>query len=352
MSDKSAIEWTDATWNPTIGCTRVSAGCEHCYAEKRAYRNAVMGNADYQGLTRKHADGSVNWTGEVRMLTERLEQPLHWRTPRRVFVDSMSDLFHEQVPPDFIARAFGVMGACWKHTFQILTKRPERMRALLRNPFWQGQVYHFAHEHLGEAITAFELPLPNVWLGVSVEDQPAADERIPLLLDTPATVRFLSCEPLLGPLELRGWLSPDIMLCPSLGGITAAELHESENARALVQLGKAAMTTAFPQAAFIDWVIVGGESGGPIERQLVERFHVEPEQAIEGQRTWWDPRWPEALSWVRSIRDQCQAAGVAFFFKQWGGPTPKAGGRLLDGRAWDEFPTILPNAVAAAGVIR
>ena len=276
------------TWNPTIGCTRVSAGCEHCYAEKRAYRNAAMGNADYAGLTRKHADGSINWTGEVRMLAKRLEQPLRWKAPRRIFVDSMSDLFHESVSDAFIADVINIMVRCPQHTFQILTKRPERMQRLLSNLAHNSAILHIPF-----------WPLPNVWLGVSVEDQAAADERIPLLLDTPAAVRFLSCEPLLGPLDLTTpWYR-----------LSQGNIH---------------------------WVIAGGESG-PGGRWLVEPFRVEQDQAIDGQRTWWEPK-PAAIDWVRSIRDQCQAADVPFFFKQWGGPTPKAGGRLLAGREWNEFP--------------
>lgn len=193
MSATSAIEWTDRTWNPTVGCTRVSAGCEHCYAEQLAARLDAMGQANYTGLTRRHADGSVGWTGTVRMLPDRLREPVGWKRPQRVFVNSMSDLFHDEVPTEFIEDVFAVMAACPQHTFQLLTKRPERML---------DAVWLLTEEH-----SERPWPLPNVWLGVSVEDQSAAEARIPVLMETPARVRFLSCEPLLGEIKLR-W-TPD-----------------------------------------------------------------------------------------------------------------------------------------------
>ena len=333
MSGASRIEWTDRVWNPTVGCTRVSAGCEHCYAEVFAHRLGAMGRPEYHGLTSKHADGSVTWTGQPRMLSERIKDPLRWKKPQRVFVNSMSDLFHESVTDEFIESVFGLMAVAQQHTFQVLTKRPERIldwfnkrhglesvaqavagAAENRTPRWviwdaRGQVKEKYYGELGAKASRSETfklrqpwpgwPLPNVWLGVSVEDQAAADERIPLLLDTPAAVRFLSCEPLLGPLDLTTpWYR-----------LSQGNIH---------------------------WVIAGGESG-PGGRWLVEPFRVEQDQAIDGQRTWWEPK-PAAIDWVRSIRDQCQAADVPFFFKQWGGPTPKAGGRLLAGREWNEFP--------------
>ncbi len=230
----TTIEWTDQTWNPVDGCDKVSPGCDHCYAEAIATRFAG-GKAYPNGF-------------KVTLHPERLSHPLHWRKPRRVFVNSMSDLFHDQIPDEFIADIWDVMGAAPQHTFQILTKRPARMRSLLKH--W--------------------LTLPNVWLGVSAENQRWADIRIPTLAETPAAIRFISAEPLLGPINLTDHL-------PGL-----------------------------------DWVIAGGESGR----------HARPMH----------PDWP------RSIRDQCQAAGVAFLFKQWGGRTPKAGGRDLDGRTWDQYP--------------
>lgn len=243
MSDRSAIEWTEATWNPTTGCDRVSSGCDNCYALTLAKRLKAMGSVKYQ------SDGDPRTSGPgfgVAMHEDSLITPLRWRQPRVVFVNSMSDLFHAKVPTDFVRRVFDVMAATPRHTYQILTKRSLRLSRL-----------------------APQLPWPsNVWMGVSVEDDSQVD-RVNHLRNVPATVRFVSAEPLLGPLE----------------GI---------------------------DLACIDWLIAGGESGR-------------------------DAR-PVDPAWVRALRDRCLAAGVAFFFKQWGGRTPKAGGRLLDGRTWDEAP--------------
>jgi protein gp37 len=186
MMSKSNIQWTDDTWNPTTGCTRVSAGCDHCYAFLSHDRRHI---AWKRGWETAPAQYHLPFS-RVQLLEDRLYgklSPLRKRQPRRYFVDSMSDLFHEDVPDDYLRRVFEVMRQARRHTFQILTKRPERMRDWTR-----------AHQ---------PEPLPNVWLGTSVEDQAAADTRIPLLLDTPAAVRFLSCEPLLGPVDLDPWLS-------------------------------------------------------------------------------------------------------------------------------------------------
>lgn len=234
MGDKSAIEWTDATWNPVTGCTPISAGCDHCYAKTLSERLQLMG-------VEKYKNGF-----DVTLHPDVLTQPLRWKTPRRVFVNSMSDLFHARVPKSYVAQVWDVMRACPQHTFQILTKRPERMaRWTVNNP-----------------------APSNVWLGTSVEDQ-RVTTRIDRLRDCRSPIRFLSCEPLIGP----------------LGSIDLAN---------------------------IDWVIVGGESGS-------------------GHR-------PISSEWVRELRDLCLRDGVAFFFKQWGGATPKAGGRTLDDQVWDEFP--------------
>jgi protein gp37 len=255
----TAIEWTDTTWNPVTGCDRVSPGCDNCYAMTLAKRLKGMGQANYQH------DGDPRTSGPGFGLTlhpDALDKPLHWRKPRRVFVNSMSDLFHPDVPVDFIADVWAVMQATPQHTYQILTKRPQRMaRVVANNIEWN--------------------PLPNVWLGTSVENQRYADLRIPHLLATPAAVRFLSIEPLLGSVNLHDVFAP-------LDIHARWSLHD------------------------IDWCIVGGESG-------------------RGAR----PMDPE---WARSLRDQCEAAAVPFFFKQWGGRTPKAGGRDLDGRTWSEYP--------------
>jgi protein gp37 len=226
----SKIEWTDRTWNPTTGCSKVSAGCKYCYAEI---------------LTQRFTNHFVNGF-QFTLHEDRLEQPLHWRKPNRIFVNSMSDLFHEDMPLEFLHRVFAVMRQCPQHIFQILTKRHERLLELSPLLEWSE----------------------NIWMGVSVENQEYA-HRVDYLRRVPAHVRFLSCEPLIGALEL------------DLTGI--------------------------------HWVITGGESGA-------------------GHR-------PISADWVRAIRDQCLESGVAFFHKQWGGLTPKSGGRELDGVLWDDMPS-------------
>jgi protein gp37 len=279
------IEWATKTWNPVTGCDRVSEGCDHCYALTLAKRLKAMGNPRYQ------VDGGAR-SGPgfgVTLHPDKLGEPFGMRKPERIFVNSMSDLFHEDVPDEFIASVFRTMNLARRHQFLILTKRPGRMQVLLRDwshPATDGPVY-------------IPEPLSNVWLGVSVENQKWADVRIPHLLRTPAAVRFLSCEPLLGPVDLGRWL---------LDGQTGADAHREQ-----------ALVPALRATAPIDWVIVGGESGPGDEKR---------------------PRIELDLDWARSLRDQCVDAGVPFFFKQVGGPTPKSGGRLLDGRTWDEVPTV------------
>ncbi len=240
----TSIEWTDATWNPTTGCDRVSPGCDNCYALTLAKRLKAMGQPKYQ------VDGDPRTSGPgfaLQLHPDTLDVPERWRKPRRVFVNSMSDLFHPDVPVDFIRRVLEVCAETPRHTYQILTKRAKRL-----------------------ANVAPDLPWPeNLWVGVSVEQQRYAF-RCSYLAQVPAALRFVSAEPLLGPVSLP-----------------------------LSEIG---------------WVIVGGESG-------------------HGAR-------PCNADWVREIRDDCVNAGVPFFFKQWGGTTPKAGGRLLDGRTWDQEPAI------------
>jgi protein gp37 len=238
MSDQSKIEWTDATWNPVTGCSKVSPGCAHCYAETLSLRFGWS----------KRPWTPENASENVVLHPERLQLPRRWRGSRRVFVNSMSDLFHELVPDQYIRDVFEVMASCRQHQFQTLTKRPERLAAL-----------------------APSLPWPeNIWIGVTIENDRWV-QRADFLRTVPAAVRFISAEPLLGPL-------------PSL------------------------------DLTGIDWLIAGGESGNC-------------------------PRRPEA-SWFRDLRDRCEEEGVAFFFKQWGGRTPKANGRLLDGRTWDDYPQV------------
>jgi protein gp37 len=309
MSANSTIEWTDATWNPVRGCSRVSEGCRNCYAEGIAVRFSGPG-MPFEGLAVRTTQGP-KWTGKVRTVPELLELPLRWRKPRRIFVNSMSDLFHEDVPDEFIDLVFKTMWNAPKHTFQVLTKRPKRMLRYLSRFAPDGDGYVTRNGvNVNKRPAGSPLffdnkwPLPNVWLGVSVEDQAAAYERIPLLLQTPSAVRFLSVEPLLGQVHL-----------PHYGKGRFADGSDGWG------LG-------------VDWVICGGESG-------------------PGAR----PMHPD---WARSLRDQCQAASVPFFFKQWGewsapeledSSVPraaaestmyrigkKAAGRLLDGRTWDEFP--------------
>lgn len=245
MGTNSRIEWTEATWNPVAGCSIVSPGCTNCYAMRMAERLELMGQAKYRGLTRR-SGGRPKWNGHVRVDEDALAIPYAWKTGRMIFVNSMSDLFHEDVPVEFIIRVFKAMKECRQHTFQVLTKRSERLCEVANDLVWPE----------------------NVWMGVSVENHEYTT-RIDDLRRTPAAVKFLSLEPLIGDV---GTLN--------LSGI--------------------------------DWAIAGGESG-PGARPM-------------------DP------AWVRSIRDQCVAADVAFHFKQWGGVNKKRTGRVLDGRTWDEFP--------------
>lgn len=288
MSDSTKIEWSDATWNPVTGCTKVSPGCEHCYAETMYER--------------------FNGKGSFATVTthpERLEKPLSWRKPRKVFVNSMSDLFHDDVPDEFIAKVFAIMADCPRHTFQILTKRHARMRSLLTR-FLTDRLVNAVSWDMGRGtVEDSRWPLPNVWLGVSVEDQKWANIRIPALLDTPAAVRWISAEPLLRPVDLHAyWLHGE----PAWG----PEYPEPSS------------PTGMPVQDLIrkprlDWVVVGGESG-PGARPM-------------------DP------DWAREIRDRCVEADVPFLFKQFGahdvdGKRVGKGraGRELDGRTWDQYP--------------
>lgn len=257
MAEFSAIEWTDSTWNPVTGCTKISPGCKFCYAERVTER---WGRGDFKQIT-IHRD--------------RLQLPLKWRKHRRIFVNSMSDLFHEKVPFNFIDEVFDVMIRAEQHVFQVLTKRADRMLE------WT------ARRRLSTTIP------PHVWLGVSVESEDYL-WRVDTLRQIEVPIRFVSAEPLLGSIrniDLRG----------------------------------------------ISWLITGGESGGPPDRALVEL-------TSKG----WSPK-AQALSWVRELRDLCNVSGVAFFHKQWGGPTPKAGGNRLDRRMWHEYPATPKVAQLALG---
>ncbi len=335
MSDNSAIEWTDATWNPVRGCSIVSEGCRNCYAMRVAHRFPKV----YPGLTKLTPSGPT-WTGKVMMVADKLFEPLRWLKPRRIFVNSMADLFHKDVPDDFIDQVFAVMAINYlhaerpTHTFQILTKRPERMRDYLvtitadrlaragapmmeDSDRWWDSLYQARKQmHVQDWF-------PNVWAGVSIEDQETADERISYLLETPAAVRWISAEPLIEPAAI------------GLMGTVPRDLGVGYR----------------PVSDLIHWVVAGGESG-------------------PGAR----PLHPE---WVRIMRDECQVSNVPFLFKQWGEWRPyiskelgkyeslteskelprdgaamfawgdgysaakvgkKDAGRELDGRTWDEYP--------------
>ena len=287
MGSKTAIEWTDATWNPLRGCSRVSEGCRNCYAERVAARFSGMG-LPYEGLTTP----AGTWNGEVSLITDHLTDPLHWKKPRMIFVNSMSDLFHENVREKWIDRIFAVMALCPQHTFQVLTKRPERMAHYFNAPGSRRRIVEASEQFCTEPHTADFCDehirrsggvLPNVWLGVSVEDQPTADERIPHLLRCPAAVRWLSVEPMLGPVEIKSHLPKPMYHCSECG----RELMHNFCRKCDTE-----DNTATNQIIGIDWVVCGGESG-------------------PGAR----PMHPD---WARSLRDQCVNAGVPFFFKRWG----------------------------------
>lgn len=276
MSDKSGIEWTESTWNPVTGCSKVSQGCKHCYAER-----------EWPRLAAPRAKPNI-YTGraftDVKCHPEKLDIPLRWTKTRRIFVNSMSDLFHESVPDEFIDKVFAVMAMAPQHTFQCLTKRADRMLACLTDEALSvrnGTLCSGIQERIAKAMYDLNQnapdvawPLPNVWLGVSCEDQATADERIPLLLQTPASVRWISAEPLLGPVDLSAEY-----LAIRCGGEYPFKNLPNEHRTKLVHM--------------LDWVVVGGESG-PKAR-------------------------PMNPNWVRSLRDQCQTAGVSFFVKQLSG---------------------------------
>lgn len=357
MPGETTIEWTEKTWNPTVGCRRVSAGCENCYAEPTAAGivSKLRGLEPtekrtktlrlYEGAVKHDDEGKPRplWSGRCIEAPDRLDQPLRWKKPARIFVNSMSDLFHEDVSDEFIAAVFGMMALAPQHTFQVLTKRPARMLAWFREfaaelPLLAekkatvktctalAEAKAYGMDEVGKRSSSAPWPLPNVHIGVSVENQEAANKRIPLLLETPAAVRWLSMEPLLGPVDMEPIL----------------HVYDRNG------------EPGWLRQPGLDWVVVGGESG-------------------PGAR-------PMHPAWARDIRDQCVEAGVPFFFKQWGAWVQsgdphhaeedlrrtrenervvnfegghgfhgggaiymervgkKAAGRLLDGRTWDEVP--------------
>ncbi|MEV1040397.1 phage Gp37/Gp68 family protein [Streptomyces sp. NPDC050204] len=324
MSARSAIEWTDMTWSPVIGCSRVSAGCDGCYAIRAAHIRAQNPNpkvaAAFAGTTHKTGD-RLDWTGQVNLLDQRLTEPLRRRGPLKIFVNSQSDLFHAEIPDEFIAGVFAVMALTPRHTYQVLTKRHGRMRSLLTNPAFRllceeaesglvaneatpGLSRYEREQYQTRWWSSFAEPLPNLWLGVSVEDQKTADLRIPALLDTPAAVRWISAEPLLGPIDLLGPVHP-------LGGrrrltywLTGRPgLGEPRKTRTGLEM------CPLVTGPRLDWVVAGGESG-------------------PGAR-------PAHPDWFRALRDACAQHEVPFLFKQWGQWGPDApidrDGRIVKG---------------------
>ena len=294
MGDRSAIEWTDATWNPVTGCSKVSPGCAHCYAATLAPRLARMGQQGYTELPWTPENAAAN----VFLHVDRLAMPIRWTRPRRIFVNSMSDLFHEQVPDEFILRVFGTMRAAPQHAFQVLTKRPDRMRDLVTRLAWRTPTQQERDAGVRSYVAYLGAPgsdpLSNVWLGTSVENQTWADRRIPELLATPAAVRFLSCEPLLGHVDLSVGLRVSWQ-CSGCRHYYAGRHRETcpDCGRVGYWTGSHAFNRPDSQTGSgIDWVIAGGESG-------------------PGAR-------PMHSDWVRSLRDQCRAMDTAFLFKQWG----------------------------------
>jgi protein gp37 len=318
MSEKSTIEWTDATWPIVLGCQEMGPGCSACYAVLEVHRKGFHPNpkvrAAFEGLTeRKGSKNLLKWNGKVRCLPERLNWPVtRFKKPSRIFVTSMGDLHHDDVPVEFLIQVYKVMEATPQHTYQVLTKRAENL-------------YHFINQQAPKLAEWKEWPLPNVWLGVSTENQMMADRRIPWLLNTDAVVKFLSCEPLLGPLDLKKWLWTVMRDEDEVGYV------EPFNE--------------------INWIIAGGESG-PKAR-------------------------PAHPDWFRDLQYQCEVGEVAFFFKQYGNWLPsynagerleefptllnkksftfpdgitmwnvgkKSAGRELDGRTWDEMPLVAERA--------
>jgi len=277
MGQTTGISWTDATWNPIRGCSRVSEGCRHCYAEQVAARFAGPGQP-YEGLAKK-VGGEARWTGEVRFIEEHLTDPLRWRKPRRIFVNSMSDLFHENLTDEQIDRVFAVMALAPRHTFQVLTKRPARMLTYMTGLADRGgsgrgfarleaSARGLGYTMRFNGMPLLSWPISNVHLGVSVENQAAADERIPLLLQTPAAVRWISAEPLLGPIDLGG--------------------------------------------AALDWVVVGGESGSEHR--------------------------PMNMAWLASIVARCRANGIPVWVKQDSGFRSGLQGAIPDDLWVQQFP--------------
>lgn len=322
MAQASSIEWTQATWNPIAGCAVVSPGCTNCYAMKMAARHEAMSTAQgrvspYDGLTKKTKAGSV-WNGEMRLVESALDLPITWTKPRTIFVNSMSDLFADGVPDAWIDEVFARMAVTYRHTYQVLTKRSARMRSYLTDPATPGRIWDLVDTggaealinqpgRTGKGMTQYKgrnWPLPNVWMGVSTEDQPRAEERVIHLIQSPAAIRFVSAEPLLSGLDLT-------CLRDEFGWIDAlrGERHASRPGDYQV----------FKWLAKLDLVIVGGESG-------------------PGSRACWTPA-------VRSVVSQCERAGVAVFVKQLGANVQDRNDAGFDGEEPNHWPDMDPADV-------
>ncbi|MCF7646862.1 phage Gp37/Gp68 family protein [Bacillus subtilis] len=332
MAENSKIEWTDATWNPITGCSVVSPGCTNCYAMKLA-GTRLQHHPSRAGLTNPTKSGPV-WNGKVSLNRNWLAQPLEWKKPRMVFVCAHGDLFHDEVPDKWILDIYTIMAIAQQHTFQVLTKRADRMHDFLSRSDLLEEIYANWYTFSGNAREVWTWPLSNVWLGVSVEDQKRANERIPLLLDTPAAIRWISAEPLLGPLDLNSNMGGTQWI-GGQRGCGGTHRHGGRSGEVI----HGVMHVADPLTAHhhhddrcapgLDWVVTGGESGTAARA-------MQPD-------------------WARSLRDQCSAAKVPFFFKQWGNYAPllsattkdtmyratkNIAGRLLDGREHNAMPEV------------
>ncbi|HEV7251453.1 MAG TPA: phage Gp37/Gp68 family protein [Shinella sp.] len=317
MADHTAIEWTDATWNPITGCAIASPGCTNCYAMRLA-GTRLKNHPSREGLTRDSKAGPV-WTGEVRLNEQWLTQPLKWSRPRMIFVCAHGDLFAEGVPDEWIDQVFAIMALAPQHTFQVLTKRAKRMREYLSDPRQYSRRMAATPAYTPKVTSDNIAPiLPNVWLGVSVEDQRRAEERIPELLQTPAAIRWVSAEPLLGRVDLTSIDIDGDSFVDALNIRTWEQ--EIENWRD---------STPDWEASFLDWFNLEEMATGPILPRL--------DWVVAGGESGPDAR-PMHVEWIRALRDQCTAAGVPFLFKQWGEWVPQVG--AVDGWTINDDPEI------------
>jgi len=353
MADHTGIEWTDASWNPIVGCSVVSPGCTNCYAMSMARRIEAMQPGSHYAGTTKAVNGNTVWTGTVALAPEHIvTQPLRWRRARKIFVNSMGDLFHESVPDEWIDRVFAIMAITPHHTYQALTKRSARMRAYINDPDTPRRIARsfldaviagslpkravnddtwpvksIGDIDLPDDVTMAQWPLPNVWLGVSTEDQRRADERVPDLLATPAAIRFISAEPLLGPLDLWNIRRYNPAGEPWIDALRGEVTRGDYLARSASEYSFNTRTHFPGELPRLDLVIAGGESG-PRAR-------------------------PTHQGWARYLRDQCASSGVPFFWKQWGEWLPDSQIRdgqhpgpkffRLDGGPLDQKPPMGPS---------